>query len=335
MICQICHRECEIREGEIGFCGVRKNVHCHNIPVQNTITSACFDPIEKKNIYHYYPGGLFLTIGYSGCSFKCNYCQNWRIVHFQSPEYERDSSWIVNTLKGRKCTGLAFSYSEPTIRIESMLETCQAVAKEFGKGYPIVVYTNGYAQEPILNELHPYVGAWAVSMRGPAYIYDEVAPGIIPFWVIANIDNLKRLGAHVEVPYVALTDLSDDPAIFGWFLSIMREIDITIPIHILRTIPHHEFHHAPTDLEKLEDLQELAKAWGFPYVYVANVDINWQDTTCGNCSSAILERNDLGLVKSHVTANNSCEFCNSPVSIKGEVRQDYQNVLVALEGDKI
>ena len=327
MICTICYRHCALSEGQIGYCKVRQNQSDENVSlIRGTWTSAAFDPIEKKNLYHYYPGSTFLTIGFSGCNFLCSYCQNWRIITRQSPDYPVTIERIIELLASRLCTGLAFSYSEPTLNWEWVRETAQEVHQVYPE-MPLCMYTNGYAEPWVYDLLSEHIRAYAVSVRGSQAAYATVAPGTELRYVLRNLRHLWGRGCHLEIPYVLLPGLYTEQDVREFLIWLVAEMGPDVPVHFLRYLTHHEYHKAPTCEDEIADMVCLAQSLGLRYVYGSNTHRQMQDTYCPRCGRVLIRRNDLGFVTSCLKGR-ACPECGEEILLAGGVRNDYENALV-------
>src|SRR6056297_3927185 len=90
--CELCPHNCIIKDKESGICKVRKNVDGKLISTNyGLISSMGFDPIEKKPLYHFYPGEEILSVGSFGCNLKCQFCQNWQISQTALDELVREN----------------------------------------------------------------------------------------------------------------------------------------------------------------------------------------------------------------------------------------------------
>ena len=64
IFCDLCPRACVLKEGDRGFCFVRKNVEGQMIlTTYGRSTGFCIDPIEKKPLNHFLPGTSVLSFG--------------------------------------------------------------------------------------------------------------------------------------------------------------------------------------------------------------------------------------------------------------------------------
>jgi len=80
--CFLCPWKCTISPNKGGFCGVRQNIEgkLYSL-IYGKVSSVAADPIEKKPLYHFYPGSTVLSLGTYGCNMRCGHCQNWQIAH--------------------------------------------------------------------------------------------------------------------------------------------------------------------------------------------------------------------------------------------------------------
>ena len=78
--CDLCPRECKMREGQRGLCYVR-GVQDGEVVLTSwgNASGVCIDPIEKKPLNHFLPGTPVLSFGQFGCNLTCKFCQNWEI----------------------------------------------------------------------------------------------------------------------------------------------------------------------------------------------------------------------------------------------------------------
>ena len=131
--CFLCPQNCVIQKSKSGICGPRINIDGELITaIYGEVTAVSMDPIEKKPLYHFYPGTDILSIGTKGCNFKCIFCQNWHIAHDMNARtnyYEPEE--IVKAAESRNSMGIAYTYTEPFIWFE-YVTACSRLAKEKG-----------------------------------------------------------------------------------------------------------------------------------------------------------------------------------------------------------
>ena len=167
--CYLCPHKCLIANGKFGYCRVRKNIDgkLYSL-IYGRVSSACADPIEKKPLYHFYPGSYTFSIGTLGCNMRCRHCQNWEIAHSRADDGNRNISYIAPeelitlTLKNN-CRGISWTYNEPSIWIEYAIDGAK-LAKE--KGLYTVFVTNGYIEQEALDAIGPYLDAYRVDIKG-------------------------------------------------------------------------------------------------------------------------------------------------------------------------
>lgn len=146
--CKLCARGCVIREGKRGFCRVRENrkgkLYTLNYGLASSIAS---DPIEKKPLFHFYPGTAVFSLGTLSCNLRCLHCQNYTISQVDLDEGYLQEVTPERTLELAKdygCRGIAWTYNEPTIWFEYSYDSAKLAKKE---GLYTVYVTNGYMTE--------------------------------------------------------------------------------------------------------------------------------------------------------------------------------------------
>lgn len=271
--CGICPWNCELEEGERGFCGARGNV---DGVVKNVnyglLAVASLDPIEKKPFRRFHPGTKILSIGANGCNLRCTHCQNFSFV--MAAEYEIDMmdtdpvEAVETALKYQEFgnIGLAYTYNEPITMYDFMLDTAK-LAKE--KGLLNVMVTNGYINEEPLKVLLPYMDAMNIDLK---YFTEE---GYVKLG--GHLETVKRTielaaeACHVEVACLIIPGENDDPEKMEEAAKWLASVDPEIPIHINRFFPMYKvLDKPPTPIPTLERLAEIAGKY-LKYVYIGNV----------------------------------------------------------------
>ncbi|OGC24180.1 AmmeMemoRadiSam system radical SAM enzyme [candidate division WOR-1 bacterium RIFOXYC2_FULL_37_10] len=275
--CLLCPRDCKIKNGNVGYCGVRKNVDgkLYSL-IYNVVSSIANDPIEKKPLYHFYPGTYVLSVGTYGCNMLCGHCQNWHIAHAKPAQEElfaREISpfKLIELAKQYKSSGIAWTYNEPTIWFEYAFEGAR-LAKE-NNLYTVWV-TNGYITIPPLEMIAPYLDAYRVDIKGftnESYMKLANVPDFKP--ILAAAKRAKELGLHVECITNIIPTINDDEKqlsdIANW---IKNELGAETPWHVTRFFPYLEFSSfLPTSIEKIKIAEQLGLAAGLKYVHLGNV----------------------------------------------------------------
>ena len=282
--CEVCFRHCEISEGGRGFCGVRT---CRNGKVEaanyGRVTSLALDPIEKKPLNRFYPGSRILSVGSCGCNLRCPFCQNYEIswsdqamklldkAEYISPE-ELAATAEYYRRKGN--IGVAFTYNEPLIGYEYVLDTARLVHE---KGMKTVLVTNGTAELAILEKLAPYVDAMNIDLKGfTDRYYSEVLKGDRRM-VMDFITRAVQI-CHVELTTLIIPGENDSEEemelISSWVAGLDggpgRQTGREIPLHISRFFPRfHMTDRGPTDVGEIYRLADAARR-NLAYVYTGN-----------------------------------------------------------------
>lgn len=276
--CGTCFRQCEIAEGGLGFCGART---CKDGVVQaanyGLVTSAALDPIEKKPLYHFYPGSKILSVGSYGCNLRCPFCQNEEISWSQRAFQYADSATYLSPEsltelalgeKKRGNIGVAFTYNEPLIGWEYVLDTAKLLK---AAGMKSVIVTNGMASLDVLGKLSPYVDAMNIDIKGfTDRYYRELLKGDRGM-VMDFITEAVKV-CHVELTTLIIPGENDSDdemrELSGWIAALDGKGEI--PYHVSRFFPHfHMTDRAATDIATVYHLAEIARE-KLKYVYTGN-----------------------------------------------------------------
>ncbi len=278
--CNVCFRHCDIPDGKLGFCGGRTArgdvTVSHNY---GRIASLALDPIEKKPLARFYPGSKILSIGSFGCNLRCPFCQNndisWSEQALKYAETaERVSPdelvEIAVATKPKGNIGIAFTYNEPLVGYEFVLDTSKLAQ---AAGLQTVMVTNGTAELPILRELAPYVDAMNIDLKGFSDRYYNDVLGGNRAMVMAFIEEAVK-SCHVELTTLIVpseNDTEDEMRELSRWVSALRNPDgDSVPLHISRFFPHfHMKDRDATDVRTVYRLAEVARE-NLPYVYTGN-----------------------------------------------------------------
>lgn len=303
--CLLCPKNCIIAEGKTGFCRTRKNSG-GKLYVLNyaACSSYALDPIEKKPLYHFYPGKQILSLGTWGCNFSCQFCQNWQLAQAepQTMYVSPERAVLMAKQAGTDNIGIAFTYSEPNVWYEYVLDTARLGNRE---GQKTVLVTNGFINNKPLKNVLPYVDAMNIDVKAfsDAY-YQQICAG--------RLDNVKQTVelasryCHVEVTTLLVPGLNDSmkeiEALAKWLSSINRNI----PLHFSRYYPNHRMVTPPTPLATLEKSYQIARHY-LNYVYLGNVESRFSNTYCPACSALLFERTHTTI--SYLTQDKTCPNC--------------------------
>lgn len=307
--CRLCPHGCNIAKDNIGLCRVRKNIDGKLYTLNyGKITSYGYDPIEKKPLYHFYPGSKIFSIGSFGCNLKCSFCQNWQIAHEIPPAIDVKPSDMAVLGGKNNSIGIAYTYNEPSIWYEFVLDTA-ITAKELG--LKNVLVTNGYIEDEPLKKLLQYIDAMNVDIKAlnNSYYNDICGGKLLPVLKTVELANKSVL---VEITTLIVQDENDDlyelEKLFEW----VANVNDNIPLHLTRYYPAYKMENPPTRVETLYKANELAKKY-LKYVYIGNVIGIDRNTYCSECGSIIVNRDtDVRVVG---LKDNKCSTCGYEINI--------------------
>ncbi len=320
--CLLCPHSCRIGDGKRGVCGVRENQGGTLIALTyGQVSSIAVDPIEKKPVFHYFPGTKVLSLGSVGCTMRCEHCQNWQISRGRPGEPGSDlhevlPEMVVDMAMKYGCPGVAFTYNEPVIWIEYVLETSRLCQEA---GLYTVMVTNGFITAAGLDLIGPYVDVWRVDVKG---IRDDTyrvlckVPSVQP--VLEQAERAKKhWQMHVEVVTNVIPTVNDDEeTIRGIAHWIHDSLGPGTPWHVTRFFPYLELAHLPaTPMETLHRAREIGREEGLDFVYLGNVTEHGdEDTTCPGCGRIVVARDGYEVVEQHLR-EGACAQCGRPIGI--------------------
>ena len=316
--CTACPLRCVLKEGVRGYCGVRTVVNGKPVALMYGYpVSVAVDPIEKKPLFHFYPGTKVLSFGTLGCNMRCKGCQNWEIAHTKPEEWKYQFYHIepkeVPYLMGETgASGVAFTYNEPTVWAEYVYDASYEVKKS--GGYTVAV-TNGYFSEEVRQAWAEVVDAYAIDLKAMfKETYDKFAPGIDPEVVMDNIRWLYHHGKHVEVIVNLMPGVNDSLEERKAMIDFLISVSTDIPFHITRFYPMYQMQDVPpTPIEKLLTFRQEAIDAGLKYVYVGNVRIDGlEDTYCPKCGSLLVKREGFWVSLNKIS-NGECPECGNKI----------------------
>ena len=312
--CLLCPQECRLAEGQVGFCRVRQNVggvlRTFNY---NRVAAVNLDPIEKKPLFHFYPGAKILSLGTLGCNLACSFCQNWSLAQATAETRTLLPEQAVSMAKAEpENLGLAYTYNEPFIWYEFVLDTAQ-LAK--AAGMKNVLVTNGYVNEAPLRELLPFIDAMNVDIKSLcARFYRELCHGK-PGPPRRTVELARAAGCEVEITNLVIPNWNDSEEDFQALIDWVASVDAEMPVHFSRYHPDYQFSEPPTPAATLLRARDLARE-KLPYVYLGNLWIEGgENTLCPHCGNTVVERQGFTVTKLAVQGER-CEFCEGRVPIK-------------------
>jgi pyruvate formate lyase activating enzyme len=286
--CLLCPVACKLAEDKVGVCLGRKNVEgkLHAVNYGQAVSIA-IDPIEKKPLYHFYPGSQILSVGPNGCNLRCQNCQNWEIAQAIMPTRFVAASELIETALSAKSIGIAYTYSEPLIWYEYIYDVA-LLSRD--RRLKTVLVTNGYINEEPFRELAPLIDAMNIDIKSmnPRF-YQDVCKGSVDD-VLRTVTIAVEAGIAVEITNLVITGLNDSDDDFQMLVSWIAKLNRKIPLHFSRYFPHHRMNLTPTPIERLARAYEIAST-ELDYVYVGNVDlVGAGDTRCPSCRNLLVSR---------------------------------------------
>ncbi|MGA2091148.1 MAG: AmmeMemoRadiSam system radical SAM enzyme [Endomicrobiales bacterium] len=315
--CLLCPRACLLKEGETGVCRVRRNVNGKMVSLTyGQVVAANVDPIEKKPLFQFLPASETFSIAAAGCNLRCAFCQNWNISQAEPGTISSVTMMpddVVTAARTRKCQSISFTYSEPTVFYEYMFDTAARAKKQ---GIKNVLVSCGYINPGPLKNLCSVIDAANVDLKGFSdRAYKQIgAARLAP--VLETLTVLKHNGVWVEVGYLVIPTLNDDPAELKKFVEwVATNLGHDVPVHFLRFFPQHRLTHIPpTPLKTLEQAYALAKEQGINYVYIGNVPGHrYENTWCPHCGKLLIERKGYFVENDHII-DGKCMYCGYKIA---------------------
>ncbi len=314
--CKLCPFTCTIPEGERGVCKVRANIGgklralTYGKPVAVHV-----DPIEKKPLFHVLPRARAFSLATAGCNLGCVFCQNWEISQAfpeEARHLDAPPARIVDAAVESGCEVIAYTYTEPTIFFEYMMDTAKRAKK---RGLKNVWITCGYINPEPLRELCTVLDAANVDLKG----YDEgfyrtYCKATLPP-VLKTLEILEAEGVFVEVTNLLIPGANDDPQTIRRMCSwIRRRLGAETPLHFSRFHGAYQLEDRPrTPAATLRKARDIARAEGLQHVYLGNIFLEDGETTfCPHCGKRVVERRGF-VVETLMIAHGRCAFCGGKI----------------------
>ncbi len=311
--CQLCPQACFLRNGGVGTCGARKN---RNGVLQaltyGEVTGAAVDPVEKKPLYHFHPGSRIYSIGSWGCNFKCVFCQNSAISQEESPTVPLSPEEVAANGTAEGSLGVAYTYNEPLIAMEYVIDCCKAVKKRKGRN---VVVTNGYVNRAPLEELLPWVDAFNIDVKAFNNDFYRRMCGAKVEPVLETVRFLTGR-VHTELTTLLIPEENDAiPELEDLAAWIADACGRSMPCHLTAYHPSYRYRGAATTEALLKNARHIFRK-RLDYVYLGNVAIpGTSDTVCRNCGKTVVKRAVFDIDVSGMKADGTCAACGTDNNI--------------------
>jgi pyruvate formate lyase activating enzyme len=293
--CVLCPRKCIIGPGQRGVCTVRVNKEgaLYTLGYGNPV-AVHIDPIEKKPFFHVLPGTNAFSIAVAGCNMRCLFCQNWQISQARPDEvtaYDMSPEKVVDEAIKTKCPFIAYTYTEPTVFYEYMLDISKLAR---ARGLKNSMHTCGYINQEPLKELLKYMDAVNVDLKGfSEEFYKKMGALAELDPVLETIKTVKKEGVWLEITNLIIPGMNDDPGQIRKMCEWIKEnVGDEAPLHFSRFMPSFQLQNLPpTPMSKLEEAYRIAKGVGLKYVYIGNAPGRPQENThCPACGKMLVSR---------------------------------------------
>lgn len=313
--CRLCPHLCKIPEGKTGICGVRKNTGDKvELTTYGVISGHSLDPVEKKPLYHFFPGYNILSIGSYGCNMRCDFCQNWQISQNHQSEFRINTSidmLLHEARQAEKNIGIAFTYNEPVIWFEFMRDTALKFKEN---GFFTAMVSNGFVRREPLNEITEFIDAFNIDLKAFNEPFYKKLTGADLHSVQETLELIAEKGKHLEITTLIIPGKNDSADEMDsqakWIASELGE---DIPLHISRYFPMYRRQDPVTPQPTLDNLLKTASAH-LRYVYLGNTGSpSGQDTFCRKCGITVTKRYGYTTRLLNLDTDGNCIKCGSRI----------------------
>ena len=339
--CRLCPHDCRIADGVIGACGVRVNHHgtLYTL-VYDRITAWNVDPIEKKPLFHFFPGSTAYSIATVGCCLRCTFCQNWEMSQWPKTHLSRKTAWdddeqsrgacpalagLAGAIPGRAVTpqgivdaairsgarSIAYTYTEPTIFFELAYDTA---VRARAAGLKNVFVTSGFTSEAPLRQIARVLDGVNVDLK---FFRDESYTHISRARLAPVLDAIRLyhdLGVWLEVTTLVIPGVNDSDDELHAIARFVRSVGAEVPWHVTQFYPTYEMlDRPPTPVETLRRARRIGLDAGLRYVYEGNVPgEGGENTKCYACGALLIERYGHAVRGNHIRAGR-CPACGATI----------------------
>jgi pyruvate formate lyase activating enzyme len=301
---------------------VRKNISGKLVPL--TYSKPCslhLDPIEKKPLFHYLPTSSTMSIGFFGCNFRCDFCQNFDISFCKRVLAEDklknaeivSPKTFIDVAKKSDAKSIAITYNEPAISVEYNLESF-ALAKKEKLGTLYV--SNGYVSDEQIKALtkkETKLDAINIDLKSfNNEFYLKTCGGELEK-VLNCVKSFHKKGIWVELTTLIIPGKNDSKEELTQIIKFISDLDKNIPWHVSAFFPMHKMTNiSPTSTEEVTNIAKLGYENGLNYVYGGNIP-STSNTLCPKCKNLLIKRSGytseiIGLEK------NKCNNCGEKIS---------------------
>ena len=324
--CGVCERRCRIPDGRRGFCGSRQNLGGRLYTLTyGDLSSISLNPIEKKPLFHYWPGLRALSAGSWGCNLRCVYCQNHALsmadadparARYLSP---RDFVYLA---LNRGSQGISFTFNEASSTLMEYMIDCFPLARS--EGLYCNLNTNAYITSGALGALiEAGLDSLCIDVKGDENFYRSFCNGADVEVVWRNAEEARRRGLHVEMVNLLIPGGNDGESSIDEIIARTRGIGRDTPLHFTRFYPAYRSREygltEVTPVESLERARSKALDEGLEYVYLGNViGHEGENTFCPDCGRLLVRRYGFGVLEYNITDDDRCSQCDRKIFIVGK-----------------
>ncbi len=317
--CNLCAHRCVIPSGKAGICMVRENINGSlYTKAYDRAIAQHVDPVEKKPLYHFYPGSKAYSVATPGCNFRCLFCQNWDISQITSSEILKSGNdatpeQIVSNAKQTGCKSIAYTYTEPTIFFEYSYDIARLAHEA---GLKNIYISNGYMTHEMLDMISPHLDAINIDLKAFREKTYRSLMGAQLQPVLDNLKKIKQLGIWLEVTSLIIPGINDDPEETRDVANfIVTELGVDVPWHISRFFPAYKMKDVPsTPLKTLQKTKKIGYKESLNYIYIGNaVSDRNMDTKCPQCGYVLIERSGFGITQNKIK-DGHCPNCGMKIT---------------------
>lgn len=315
--CHLCRHRCIINEGKKGICRVRENRGgtLYSL-VYRKLISENIDPIEKKPLFHFYPGSTAFSVATAGCNFRCLNCQNYEISqlsknHDQIVGKDIAPEKIVEEALNYHCKSIAYTYTEPTIFFEYAYEIAKIASQ---KSINNVFVTNGYITREALATIKPYLHAANIDLKSfSSETYKKICGARLEE-VIDCIRSYKEMGIWTEITTLIIPEINDSASELKKIAEFIKSVGPEIPWHVSRFYPQYRLmEKPPTSVDTLRMARNIGLEAGLRYVYEGNVPgEGGENTYCYKCKKVLIKRYGYQIIENNIISTK-CPSCNTVI----------------------
>ena len=311
--CALCAHRCKINAGRRGLCGVRENKDgiLYSL-VFGTLIAEQVDPIEKKPFFHVHPASRSYSIATVGCNFSCDFCQNHEISQMPRSTLmimgeDTAPATIVERAKNSHCKTIAYTYTEPTVYLETALETAKIACRD---GLQNVFVTNGFMTPEAVDIIAPYLAAANVDLKSFRDEFYKKQCGARLKPVLDSLKKMKERGIWLEITTLLIPGLNDSTEELKDIAAFILSLGAETPWHISRFHPQFKRLETPsTPIDSLHRACLIGKEAGLKYVYSGNVPGDeGENTVCSNCKKLVIKRHGFRIIDNFLSGP-ACSHC--------------------------